>query len=53
MKPEFAWYFDKARARYVITRGGQTYQEIVPNRQNPAHGLRYVERCVRILNGEM
>ncbi len=52
MKPEFDWYFDKVRARYVIRRNGQTYQEVIPNRHSPAHGRRYIERCVRILNKE-
>lgn len=52
MTPEFTWSYDTARRRYVIRRGGAIYQEIVPNRHNPAHTRTYVERCVRILNKE-
>lgn len=48
----FSWTYDTDRHRYVIRRGVWVYQEIVPNRHNPAHTRTYVERCVRILNGE-
>lgn len=52
MTPVFSWTYDLARRRYVIRRGGAIYQEIIPNRQNPAHTRTYVERSVRLLNGE-
>jgi len=50
--PEYDWYFDRNTRRYVIRRNGRNWQEITPNRQNPAHGRAYVVRCVAILNGE-
>ncbi len=52
MTPEFRWHYDKARASYVITRGQWVYQVLPVNRHNPAHTRTYVERSVRILNGE-
>ncbi len=51
-RKEYDWYWDKARARYVIRRGGWTYQEIIPSRHDPAHTRTYVERSVRMLNKE-
>lgn len=52
MTPEFRWHWDRERASFVITRGQWVYQVITPNRHNPAHTRTYVERSVRILNGE-
>lgn len=49
--PVFTWTYDPERNRYVIWRGGSVYQVIVPSRHNPAHGERYVRRCVDVLNG--
>ncbi len=51
--PEFTWHYCRETHRYVITRGGRVYQTIVPSRRNPAHSRTYVERSVKILNGDI
>lgn len=50
--PRYAWHYDRERHRYVITLGQWVYQEVIPNRRNPAHSQTYVERAVRMLNKE-
>lgn len=54
MAIRFTWHYDRERNRYVVMRGACVYQEIPgPVRdRNRAHTRTYVERCVRMLNGE-